>query len=91
MCPWEHDTWCKYPADLQKNTATYKDKPWLPAAVIELITPIYMDLSNDQLLKKCLHDKTQNNNDSIFEKISNGYLRWVYSTRNRNCFSCDKF
>ena len=65
MCRREPDSWCKYQPDKQNNTTTYKDKPGLPAAVRELIKPIFMDLSNDESLKKCLHDKTQNNNESI--------------------------
>ena len=51
MCPWEPDIWCKYQADKQNNTTTYKDQPGLPAAVRELIKPIFMNLSNDELLK----------------------------------------
>ena len=65
MCPREPDSWCKYQADKQNNTTTYKDEPGLPAAVRELIKPIFMDFSNDELLEKCLHGKTQNNNESI--------------------------
>ena len=52
MSPREADNWCKYQADKQNNTATYKDKQGLPAAVKEIIRPIFMDLSNDKLLKK---------------------------------------
>ena len=37
----------------------------LPATVRELIKPIFMDLTNDELSKKCLYRKTQNSNDSI--------------------------
>ena len=70
MCPRELESWCKYQADKQNNTTTYKDKAGLPAAARELIKPIFMDLSNDKLLKKCLHGKTQNN-----ESINN--LIWT--------------
>ena len=47
MCRREPDSWCKYQPDKQNNTTTYKDKPGLPAAVRELIKPIFMNLSND--------------------------------------------
>ena len=47
MCRREPDSCCKYQPDKQNNTTTYKDKPGLPAAVRELIKPIFMDLSND--------------------------------------------
>ena len=52
MCPREPDSWCKYQADKQNNTTTYKDKPGLPAAVREPFKPILTHLSNDELLKK---------------------------------------
>ena len=59
MRPPEPDSWCKYQAGKQNNTTTYKDKPGLPATVRELIKPIFMDLSNDELPKKCLHGNTK--------------------------------
>ena len=65
MCPRGPGSWCKYQADKQNNTTTYKDKPELPAAVGELTKPMFMDLSNEKLLKKCLHCMTQNNKESI--------------------------
>ena len=62
MCPREADSWCKYQADKQNNTTTYKDKL---SNFKEIIRPIFTDLSNDELLKKCLHGKTQINYESI--------------------------
>ena len=53
MCPREPDSWCKHQADKQDKATTYKDKVGLPSAVRELIKPIFMDLSNDELLKMC--------------------------------------
>ena len=60
MRPREADSWCKYQAIKQNNITTYKDKPGLSGTVGEVIKPIFMDLSNDELLKKYLHGKTQN-------------------------------
>ena len=80
MCRREPDSWCKYP-DKQNNTTTYKNKPGLPAAIRELIKPIFMDLSNDESLKKCLHDKTQNNNESINDLILKRCPKDVYVGR----------
>ncbi|GFX45160.1 uncharacterized protein TNCV_3432081 [Trichonephila clavipes] len=37
----------------------------LPAAVVEAISPIFRNLSDPELLKKCLHGNTQNPNESI--------------------------
>ena len=81
MCPWELDSWCKYQADKQNNTATYKDKLGLPAAVRELIKPIFTDLSNDELLKKCFRGKTQNNKESIKNLIWKRCPKDVYVGR----------
>lgn len=54
------DSWCKYNA--KKD---YDHKHSLPAAVIDAIKPIFRDLSQPELLQKCLHGKTQNPNESV--------------------------
>ena len=51
----------------------------LPVAVRELIKP--MDLSNDELLKKCLYGKTQNNNESTNNLIQKRFPQNVYVGR----------
>ena len=56
MCPTGGDSWCKW----QKDAATCKHTLGLPAAIVSLLEPIYDDLSNANLLAKCLHGKTQN-------------------------------
>ena len=43
----------------------------LPKAVFEKIKPIYQDLSDQKLLSKCLHCKTQNSNESFNAMIWN--------------------
>ena len=55
MCPRTSDSWCKFQADKVNNTNLYKYKPGLPAIIRDTIKPVFMDLSNDNLLKKCLH------------------------------------
>ena len=65
MCPRTSDSWCKFQADKVNNTNLYKCKPGLPAIITDTIKPVFIDLSNDNLLKKCLHGQTQNNNKSI--------------------------
>lgn len=37
----------------------------LPEAIMEVIKPIYEDLSAPALLRRCLHGKTQNPNESV--------------------------
>ena len=37
----------------------------MPTSVYDIIKPTFLDLSNDTLLKKCLHGKTQNENEAL--------------------------
>ncbi|GBM95278.1 hypothetical protein AVEN_199273-1 [Araneus ventricosus] len=54
------DSWCK----CQRTRALdkpFKDKSTkLPQHIINIVKPMYMKLCDQQLLCKCLHDKTQN-------------------------------
>jgi hypothetical protein len=61
LCPTGEDSWCKF----QKTNGAYKHINSLPEAIMTLIKPIYRDLSHPTLLKKCLHGKTQNCNESF--------------------------
>ena len=45
--------------------ALYKEKPGLPSVIRDKIRPMFLDPSDENLLSKCLHWKTQNNNKSI--------------------------
>ena len=65
MCPRTPDSWCKYQLDKLNGTSMYNDKPGIPAIIRDTIKPIFLNLSDDDLLKKCLHGKTQNNNESL--------------------------
>ena len=65
MCPRTSDSWCKFQAYKVNNTNLYKYKPGLPAINRDTIKPVFMDLNNVNLLKKCLHGQTQNYNESI--------------------------
>ena len=56
--------WCKM-RQAEKAGESYVDKPGLPVAVREKIMPIFQQLSAPELLEKCLHGKTQNNNEGL--------------------------
>lgn len=60
-CPTGPGSWCGY----QRNRTTYKHGPGLPLTVIVKVKPVYQKLSDDSLLEKCLHGKTQNQNESL--------------------------
>ena len=59
MCPRTSDSCCKFQANIANNTNLYKYKPGLPANIRDTIKPVFMDLGNDNLLKKCLHGQTE--------------------------------
>ena len=63
-CPEGGDSWCRYQADKVNSTSTYIPGPGLPEDVFKHIKLIFEELSNDNLLSKCLHGKTQNQNES---------------------------
>ena len=72
--------WCKYRMAEKKGEA-YVEKPGLPIAVRNAIFHIFQDLSPEELLKKCLHGKTQNDNEAINNIIwtrlpKNIYVGW---------------
>ena len=50
---------------LYRLVIQYKEKPGLPSVIRDKIRPIFLDLSDKNLLSKCLHGKNQNNNESI--------------------------
>jgi hypothetical protein len=64
LCPRGEDSWCCF----QKSLVTkepYRHTKSIPHAVMKCIRPVYEDLSNKNLLRKCLHGKTQNPNESF--------------------------
>ncbi|GFV02246.1 uncharacterized protein TNCV_3455691 [Trichonephila clavipes] len=64
FCPSDTDTWCKFKkAELLGET--YHHKNSLPVDVVEAMRPVFRDLANPELLKKCLHGGTQNPNESV--------------------------
>ena len=65
MCPQTADSWSNYQSDKLNNTNTYKEKPGIPTIIRETIRPVFISLSDEKLLSKCLHGKTQNNNESL--------------------------
>ena len=65
FCPKTAMSWCKYQADIINDTHTYKSKVGIHRKIFSLVKPVFMELSDDALLKKCLHGQTQNNNESL--------------------------
>ena len=59
------DSWCKYNRDRTNGTISYKTGPGLLISIVLKLRPISEEQSNEDLLKKCLHGMTQNQNESF--------------------------
>ena len=64
-CPDGKESWCGFKRDKANKTNLFKPGPGLPKRIIAELKPIYLRLSNDDLLCKCLDGKTQNQNESL--------------------------
>uniref|UniRef100_A0A0B7AFL1 Mutator-like transposase domain-containing protein n=1 Tax=Arion vulgaris TaxID=1028688 RepID=A0A0B7AFL1_9EUPU len=70
--------WCPYKEAVTANKEqNYKHKNNLPAAIMDVIKPVFRDLSHPDLLKKCLDGYTQNANESINSTI------WRYCPKHK--------
>ena len=58
-------SWCAYQKHTAIGASSYKPGPGLPLKVIAELKPVYKQLSTNELLAKCLHGLTQNNNGSF--------------------------
>ena len=72
-CPPGENSWCKFQQDKALGSSTYKPGSGFPLSIIKHVKPIFNELSQETLLKKCLHGKTQNQNESynslIWERL----------------------
>ena len=68
--------WCKYLKAEQEGKQLDHDNS-LPKAVLDLMKPIFRDLTNPDLLRKCLEGYTQNSNESLNNMI------WNYCPKNK--------
>ena len=77
-CKTGSDSWCLYQRDHANNTSLYKPSTGLPLSVIKELKPIYVELSDDKLLSKCLDGKTQNQNESFNGCVWNRLPKTTY-------------
>ena len=68
-CPDGKDSWCGFKADKANISSNFKPGQGLPLEIIGLLKPIFANLSRDELLRKCLHGQTQNQNESFHRVI----------------------
>ena len=79
--PVTEDSWCKWQSDKINGKSQYKKKVNLPLAIKEVLLPIFKDLSDDELLSKCLHGLTQNANEAINHIIWKKCPKNIYVSR----------
>ena len=65
FCPTSKTSWCLWQSDKLPNLFKYQKKLNLPLAIHKVLILIFKDLSNQDLLKKCLHSQTQKSNESL--------------------------
>ncbi len=64
-CPPGSESGCRYQQDKANGTKLYKHGPGLPKNIIKLVKPVYQRLTDNSLLEKYLHGKTQNHNEAL--------------------------
>lgn len=77
FCPKGPETWCKYNQASHLNK-DFKHKNSVAKPIMDLIKPIFKDLSDPNLLKRCLGGRTQNSNECLNSLI------WKYCPKNIN-------
>ncbi|GBM73975.1 hypothetical protein AVEN_155327-1 [Araneus ventricosus] len=65
QCPEGKDSWCRYQRAISCGQKFKECSTGLPQNIIKIIQPTYMQLCDQDLLKKCLHGRTQNANESF--------------------------
>ena len=65
LCPPGADSWCGFQRDLENGTSDYQHDHPIPEAVADVIYPTFEALSDENLLSRCLHGGTQNQNEAI--------------------------
>ena len=79
-CP--EDSWCPYKqSDNKIDQIDYVSHINLPKWIHDTIKPIFADLSDDNLLSKCLHRSTKNVNEALNKVIWNKCPKEVFVER----------
>ena len=68
-CEKSSTSWCQYQRNIVNGTNLHVEGPCLPNNVIYHVKSIYQNLTKPEDLKKCLHGKTQNQNESYNDLI----------------------
>ncbi|GFX00658.1 uncharacterized protein TNCV_2236651 [Trichonephila clavipes] len=71
QCPLGSESWCAYQRAQSAGKVFYDKNAGLPKNIINKIKPTYLQLCDQNLLRKCLHGKTQNANEAFNESLWN--------------------
>ncbi|GFW62453.1 uncharacterized protein LOC101238613 [Trichonephila clavipes] len=64
QCPEGSESWCRYQRAKAAGSPLKEIEQGRPNKIINQMKPTYLKLCDETLLKKCLHGKTQNCNES---------------------------
>ncbi|KAJ8878810.1 hypothetical protein PR048_019396 [Dryococelus australis] len=79
LCPKGAESWCKYKrAKTIGECYKHADHFNIPRVVVKEMKPIFRDLSEPELLKKCLHGRTQHLNESVNSVIWNKLPKTIF-------------
>ena len=69
FCPEGRESWCSYNKDQATGENTYVGNINLSKWIHDIINPVFLNLSDNVLLSKCLHGETQNVNEGFNQII----------------------
>lgn len=71
MCPGGEKSWCKYQRAQAKGEPPPKHTPTIPISLAPLVKKVFLDLSSDALVERCILGATQNQNESFNSLVWN--------------------
>ncbi|GFW92369.1 uncharacterized protein TNCV_4919981 [Trichonephila clavipes] len=74
LCPLGEDSWCGYNRSIVTGEF-YIHKHSLPESILLKVKKVFRDLTEKDLLKKCLHGRTQNPNESFNNVFGSEFLK----------------
>ncbi|GFU86936.1 uncharacterized protein TNCV_3442061 [Trichonephila clavipes] len=65
QCPLGSESWCAYQRAQSAGKVFYDKTAGIPKSIFNKIKPTYLQLCDQNLLRICLHGKTQNANEAL--------------------------
>ena len=83
FCPKTNDTWCKFQQSKLDPSKQFKgDRINISEEIYQKIRPLWLRLSDDKLLEKCMHGRTQNVNEAFNAFVWKRAPKDIYVGRN---------